>query len=81
MPFMKTESTIQKPMSVLFGSESGSGIGLLFFIVGTLGMLISITRLKKKVYRELDLPEPASEENANGEKNLPATDREGLENP
>ncbi len=80
-PFMKTESTLQKPLSVLFGSESGSGIGLLFFIVGTLGMLISITRLKKKVYRELDLPEPASEENANGEKNLPATDREGLENP
>jgi hypothetical protein len=55
-PFMKTESTIQKPLSVLFGSESGSGIGLLFFIVGTLGILISITRLRKKVYQELDIP-------------------------
>ena len=73
-PFMKTESSIQKTLSVLFGSESGSGIGLLFFIVGTIGMLISITRLRKKVYRELDLPEPASEESVAGEKISPVTE-------
>ena len=51
-PFMKTETPLQSFLSCFFRSGSGSGIALMFFIVGITGMLISITQLRKKVYRE-----------------------------
>jgi len=53
-PFMKTESPVQSVLSRLFGSGSGSGIAVLFFIVGITGVLLSITRMRKTVYLELD---------------------------
>ena len=56
-PFMMTDSPIQQALSGLFGTGKGAGIGLMFFIIGTAGMLISFTRLKKPVYRELNLTE------------------------
>ena len=56
-PFMQTDSPAQKILSGLFGTGKGTGIGLMFFIVGIAGMLISFTRLKKPVYRELDRKE------------------------
>ncbi|MER2055439.1 MAG: hypothetical protein ABTB30_09155 [Clostridia bacterium] len=53
-PFMMTDSPALQVLSGFFGTGKGAGIGLMFFIVGTAGMLISFTRLKKPVYRELD---------------------------
>ena len=56
-PFMMTDSTIQQALSGFFGTGKGAGIGLMFFIVGIAGMLISFTRLRNPVYRELDRTE------------------------
>jgi MFS family permease len=56
-PFMAAESPAQRFLSGFFGTGKGSGIGLMFFIVGIAGMLISFTRLRKPVYRELDRTE------------------------
>ena len=56
-PFMMTDSPAQRELSGLFGTGKGAGIGLMFFIIGIAGMLISFTRLRKPVYRELDLTE------------------------
>ena len=53
-PFMRTESPLQSVIICIFKSDSGSGIAVMFFIVGIIGMLISITRLRKSVYQELD---------------------------
>ncbi len=56
-PFMMTDSPARQALSGLFGTGKGAGIGLMFFIVGIAGMLISFTRLRKPVYRELDRTE------------------------
>ena len=56
-PFMLTDSPTQQILSGLFGTGKGAGIGLMFFIVGIAGILISFTRLRKPVYRELDRKE------------------------
>ena len=56
-PFMAADSPVQQVLSGFFGTGKGSGIGLMFFITGTAGMLVSFTRLRKPVYRELDRPE------------------------
>ena len=56
-PFMMGKSPAQQALSGLFGTGKGAGIGLMFFIIGIAGMLISFTRLKKPVYRELNLTE------------------------
>ena len=56
-PFMMTDSPAQQALSGLFGTGKGAGIGLMFFVIGIAGMLISFTRLRKPVYRELDQTE------------------------
>ena len=53
-PFMLADSPAQRVLAGCFGTGKGSGIGLMFFIVGIAGMLVSFTRLRKPVYRELD---------------------------
>ena len=53
-PFMRTSSPLQNALSVLFGAESGSGIALIFFLVGIAGITISIAGLRKSVCEELD---------------------------
>ena len=53
-PLMLADSPAQRFLSGFFGTGKGSGIGLMFFIVGIAGMIISFTRLRKPVYRELD---------------------------
>ena len=53
-PFMMTDSPAQQALSGSFGTGKGAGIGLMFFIVGIAGMVISFTRLRKPVYREPD---------------------------
>ena len=64
-PFMLADSPLQRILSGFFGTGKGAGIGLMFFLVGIAGMLISFTRLRKPVYRELDReetdPSPADE--------------------
>jgi len=54
---MMTDSPALQALSGLFGTGKGVGIGLMFFIVGIAGMLISFTRLRKPLYRELDQTE------------------------
>ena len=56
-PFMLADSPAQQFLSGIFGTGKGAGIGLMFFIVGIAGMVISFTRLRKPAYRELDRTE------------------------
>ncbi len=53
-PFMETPSSLQRILGVFFGTGKGSGIAIMFFCVGILGSVISITRLKKTIYKDLD---------------------------
>lgn len=53
-PFMAVDSPVQKILSPLFGSGNGSGIAVIFFCVGVLGIIISLSQLRKPVYKELD---------------------------
>ena len=61
-PFMASDSPAQQVLSAFLGTGKGTGIGLMFLIVGIAGMLISFTRLAKPVYRELDRTEPGHEQ-------------------
>ena len=56
-PFMATDSSIQRILSVSFGSGSGAGMAIMFFIVGILGTAISLTRLSEPIYKGLDAEE------------------------
>ena len=53
-PFMSSDSALQRILSHLFGAGNGSGIAIMFFCVGSLGSLISFSRLCKPIYRNLD---------------------------
>ena len=53
-PLMRTESPLQGILSMFFGNGAGSGIAVMFFIVGTIGVVISVLRLRKAVYQESD---------------------------
>ena len=53
-PFMATASPMQEALSVLFGTGSGSGIAIMFFIVGVVGCATSFLCLKNPLYRSLD---------------------------
>ena len=53
-PFMAADSPVQKVLSHLFGSGGGSGIAVMFFCVGILGIIISLSCLRKPVYKELN---------------------------
>jgi len=69
-PFMMTDSPAQQVLSGLFGTGKGSGVGLMFFMIGIAGMLISFTRLREPVYRELDRAETEIvQARMNGENN------------
>ena len=53
-PFMATDSSLQRILGFFFGFGSGAGIAIMFFCVGILGFLISITRLRKPIYESLN---------------------------
>lgn len=53
-PIMAKDSFVQKILSQFFGSGSGSGIAAMFFFVGIFGIAISLARLKKPVYKDLE---------------------------
>ena len=53
-PFMAVYSPMQRILSDIFGAGNGAGIAVMFFLVGILGVTISISRLKKPIYKDLD---------------------------
>ena len=53
-PFMETPSSLKGVLSTFFGAGKGAGIAVMFFCVGILGSVISITRLRKKIYKDLN---------------------------
>lgn len=53
-PFMAADSPLQSFLSRFFGTGAGSGIAVIFFLAGCVGMAISLTRLRKPLYKELD---------------------------
>ncbi len=53
-PFMMRPSLAQHGLSILFGTGKGSGIAVIFFLVGIIGFLISAAALKDPRYQELD---------------------------
>lgn len=56
-PFMARSSTVQQALSVFFGSGNGAGIAVMFFVMGSLGAVISLTRMRKPIYDILDKDE------------------------
>lgn len=53
-PFMATDSPVQELFSRFFGLGSGSGIAVMFFFVGVFGIVISLSCLKKSIYKDLN---------------------------
>ena len=53
-PFMTTASPLQETLSLFFGTGKGSGIAVIFFIVGILGFVTSFLCLRNPIYRSLD---------------------------
>ena len=53
-PFMETASPLQNALSVFFGSGSGAGMAVMFFLVGILGTSISFMQLRKSIYKDLN---------------------------
>jgi len=53
-PFMETPSSLQRILVTFFGSGSGAGMAVMFFCVGILGTGISLTRLRKPIYKGLE---------------------------
>ena len=53
-PFMAAESPLQGVLSMLFGTGKGSGIAVMFFIVGVTGFITSLLCLRNKAYKKLD---------------------------
>lgn len=53
-PFMTKSSLVQHGLSFLFGAEKGSGVALMFFMVGIIGFTISIVALKNPLFKVLD---------------------------
>ena len=52
--FMTTDSPMQKILSHFFGSGNGSGVAVMFFSVGIFGIVISLSRLRKPIYKNLN---------------------------
>jgi MFS family permease len=53
-PFMATISPVQRVLTFAFGAGKGSGIAIMFFIVGIVGCASSFMCLKNPAYRELN---------------------------
>lgn len=53
-PFMLSSSPMQKILAHAFGMGKGSGIALMFFVVGMAGFITSFMCLKNPAYKSLD---------------------------
>ncbi|MBR4539960.1 MAG: MFS transporter [Clostridia bacterium] len=51
-PFMASELPLRQLMTPFFGDGKGSGIAMIFFAAGSLGIVLSLTRLRKPVYKD-----------------------------
>ena len=60
-PFMAADSPVQRALAAVFGTGKGAGIAVIFFLVGVLGMILSLTRLRSPLYREAPEPPDAPE--------------------
>jgi MFS family permease len=53
-PFMATTSSMQQVLTLVYGAGKGSGIALMFSVVGFIGCVASFLRLRNPIYRDLD---------------------------
>ena len=53
-PFMINESSLQGVLSLFFGTGKGSGIAIIFFIVGITGFVTSFLAAKNPLYQSLN---------------------------
>lgn len=53
-PFMTGDSQLQQVLSIPFGTGKGSGIAVIFFIVGMIGFITSFVALKNPLYQGLN---------------------------
>ena len=53
-PFMAVVSPIQQAFTFVFGTGKGSGIAIIFFIVGAIGFVTSLMALKNPLYQSLN---------------------------
>jgi MFS family permease len=53
-PFMQAVSPLQQVLTSLFGAGKGSGVAVIFCIVGILGCVTSFAPLKNPLYKSLD---------------------------
>jgi DHA3 family macrolide efflux protein-like MFS transporter len=53
-PFMRTVSPLQQVFSRVVGTGKGSGMALIFLIIGIIGFLANLLCLKNPIYKELD---------------------------
>lgn len=53
-PFMAVASPIQQALTLAFGTGKGSGIAVMYFIIGVVGSTSSFMCLRNPVYRSLD---------------------------
>lgn len=53
-PFMTSTSPLQNALSFLFGTGKGSGIAIIFFIVGVIGFVTSFIALRNPLYQSLN---------------------------
>jgi MFS family permease len=53
-PFMATTSPIQQVLTFVFGARKGSGIAVMFSIVGIIGCITSFLCLRNPKYKDLD---------------------------
>lgn len=53
-PFMANTSPLQQALTIVFGTGKSSGIAVIFFIVGVIGLVISLVALKNPLYQSLN---------------------------
>ncbi len=53
-PLMETASPVQQALTLVFGAGKGSGIAVLFFLVGISGFVTSLVALKNPLYQRLN---------------------------
>jgi len=53
-PFMAAISPMQQVLALFFGAGKGSGIAVMFFVIGIVGCVASFMRLKNPIYKSLD---------------------------
>lgn len=53
-PFMTVTSPLQQILVTFFGAGKGSGVAVIFFIVGVIGLVISLIALRNPLYSRLN---------------------------